>query len=126
MSDFNDEDIEKAVEDLIADAQREFAIRNGDQEEFILFSEEDYDKIIEAAIIGALEYHGELSDEEIEDHVMKVLRWAERMAIGHDLVNLMIKGLLMPSVQTEETEAIPIIHFSFSPDVDIEDFKGND
>jgi len=92
-----DENLSEELDDFILDMQKEYLIQSGQREEFILYSEEEYDLIVEAALIGIMSWNDEqglpdLDEDDLLDEVHKVVTWAEQMATGYTLVEAVLRG----------------------------------
>ena len=84
------------VDDFINDVRRQAAIENGEREEFILFTEDEYNRLFVAASYHALEEAGEagMTEDELEAAVMRVVRWAEGISVCMSMIKMSMEGLV--------------------------------
>jgi len=108
------------MDEFIASVQTEFAIQNGDREEYVLYTEKEYNMLFLAAVLDVLDNaEEEIDEEELSKRVMKVIRWAERASVDASMVELYLKGLISVVSSDKMEDPMPEIRFK-SRDVPID------
>lgn len=124
------------LDEFINSVQTEFAIQNGEREEYILYSKEEYDQLFLAAVLDVVSEAGNqgLEEEEISEKVMKIIRWCEQAAVDSSIVELYLKGLLRIEVtdKMEDPKNVLRLYLREEPvDLDelvdgLDDFEGEE
>lgn len=89
-------------------------VRQNRPDEFILYTEEEYDCLAEQAILGYLAERDEVDEDELMEYVISFIRFAEGVQVDYDLVQLVLKGMLFPRGINGERDPEPDFAFALT------------